>query len=80
LKDLTTNRDVLAVIHATLTLIANLGMAGVAEGVEESSQLAILQSLGCQYGQGYLFSRPVPADRLLEAIEVRAEARQAVIG
>ncbi len=80
LKDLTTNRDVLAVIHATLTLIANLGMAGVAEGVEESSQLAILQSLGCQYGQGYLFSRPVPADELLEAIEVRSESRQAVTG
>jgi len=80
LKDLNTNRDVLAVIHATLTLIANLGMAGVAEGVEETSQLAILQSLGCQYGQGYLFSRPVPAEQLLDAIEVRSEARQAVIG
>jgi diguanylate cyclase (GGDEF)-like protein/PAS domain S-box-containing protein len=78
LKDLTMNRDVLAVIHATLTLIANLGMAGVAEGVEEPSQLAILQSLGCQYGQGYLFSRPVPAEELLEALEVRSEARIAV--
>jgi predicted signal transduction protein with EAL and GGDEF domain len=80
LKDVTTNRDVLAVIHATLTLIANLGMTGVAEGVEETSQLAILQSLGCQYGQGYLFSPPVPAEQLLDAIEVRSEARQAVFG
>jgi EAL domain-containing protein (putative c-di-GMP-specific phosphodiesterase class I) len=80
LKDLTNNQDVLAVIHATLTLIANLGMAGVAEGVEEASQLAILQSLGCQYGQGYLFSRPVPAEQLLDAVEVRAQARLALTG
>jgi diguanylate cyclase (GGDEF)-like protein/PAS domain S-box-containing protein len=79
LRDLTTNSDVLAVIHATLTLIANLGMAGVAEGVEESSQLAILQSLGCQYGQGYLLSRPVPAAQLLQAIEVRSVAQPALI-
>jgi len=80
LKDLTNNQDVLAVIHATLTLIANLGMAGVAEGVEEASQLAILQSLGCQYGQGYLFSRPVPAEQLLDAVEVRSQARLALSG
>jgi EAL domain-containing protein (putative c-di-GMP-specific phosphodiesterase class I) len=56
----------MALIHATLTLVENLGMASVAEGVEDAAQLAVLQSLGCRYAQGYYFSPPVPAGELLE--------------
>ena len=66
-RDLTVSADVLAVIHATVNLVENLGMASLAEGVEESSQAAVLQSLGCRYAQGYLFSRPVSAGRLLDS-------------
>jgi diguanylate cyclase (GGDEF)-like protein len=72
-KDLVPSRDVLAVTHATIALIANLGMNSLAEGVEEAAQVAVLQSLGCRYGQGYLFSRPVRADRLLDALESNLE-------
>jgi diguanylate cyclase (GGDEF)-like protein len=72
-KDLTTSRDVLAVIHATINLVENLGMASLAEGVEEPAQVAILQSLGCRYAQGYLFSRPMAKDLLLTAIPRRDE-------
>jgi len=72
-SDLALNPDVLAVIHATITLVENLGKAGVAEGVENESQVAILQSLGCRYAQGFFFSRPVPAEKLLGALELRAE-------
>jgi EAL domain-containing protein (putative c-di-GMP-specific phosphodiesterase class I) len=43
-------------------------MASLAEGVEQPTQLAVLQSLGCRDAQGYLFSRPVPADKLLDAL------------
>jgi diguanylate cyclase (GGDEF)-like protein len=68
-QDLIQSQDVLAVTHATIALIENLGMASVAEGVEEPAQVAVLQSLGCRYGQGYFFSRPVRADRLLNALE-----------
>jgi EAL domain-containing protein (putative c-di-GMP-specific phosphodiesterase class I) len=42
-------------------------MTSVAEGVESAEQVAILQSLGCRYAQGYYFSRPVAAERLLGA-------------
>lgn len=73
-KDLNSGSDVLAVIHATVGLIENLNMASLAEGVEEPAQLAILQSLGCRYAQGYLFSRPVPADQLLDALRPRLVA------
>jgi diguanylate cyclase (GGDEF)-like protein len=62
---LATNRDVMALAHATLTLVENLGMASVAQGVEEPSQLAILQSFGCRHAQGRLLGGPVEADEVL---------------
>ncbi|MDE2304455.1 MAG: EAL domain-containing protein [Gammaproteobacteria bacterium] len=64
---LTGSQDVLAVIHATVNLVENLGMASLAEGVEERAQVAVLQSLGCRFAQGFLFSPPVPATALLAA-------------
>jgi diguanylate cyclase (GGDEF)-like protein len=72
-KDLSPSPDVLAVIHATVDLIENLGMASLAEGVEQPTQFAVLQSIGCRYAQGYLFSRPVPADMLLDALGARPD-------
>jgi diguanylate cyclase (GGDEF)-like protein/PAS domain S-box-containing protein len=60
------NTEMLAVMHATITLVENLGMASVAEGVELPSQAAVLQSMGCRYAQGYLFSRPVRPEDLME--------------
>jgi diguanylate cyclase (GGDEF)-like protein len=65
-KDVAHRPDVLAVIHATIGLVENLGMVSVAEGVEDSAQAAILQSLGCRMAQGYLFSGPVAEATLLE--------------
>ncbi|MFM2289303.1 MAG: hypothetical protein RL684_2446 [Pseudomonadota bacterium] len=67
-KNVEASKDVLAVIHATISLVENLGMASVAEGVETPAQLGVLQSLGCRYAQGYYFSRPVPASELLSAV------------
>ena len=72
-SDLAASRDVLAVIHATITLVENLGMASVAEGVEPASQVAILQSLGCRYAQGHIFSRPVAGAALLDAMAAPEE-------
>ena len=45
-----------------MTLAANLGVSAVAEGVETAAQEAQLRSFDCPYAQGFLFSRPVPAD------------------
>jgi EAL domain-containing protein (putative c-di-GMP-specific phosphodiesterase class I) len=59
---------VLAVAHATVTVIENLGMVSVAEGIEDPAEVAALQAMGCRYGQGFLFARPVPAHALLAAL------------
>lgn len=59
-----------ALIHDIAT---NIGAVTVAEGVETESQAATLRTLGCQYAQGYLFSRPIPeAD--MEALVRRSAA------
>jgi diguanylate cyclase (GGDEF)-like protein/PAS domain S-box-containing protein len=59
---------VLAVAHATVNVIENLGMVSVAEGIEDPAEVAVLQAMGCRYGQGYLFARPQPAESLLAAM------------
>lgn len=47
------------IVRTIIMLARDLGMNVVAEGVETSEQLSYLQSLDCEFGQGYLFSRPV---------------------
>jgi EAL domain-containing protein (putative c-di-GMP-specific phosphodiesterase class I) len=51
-----------AIVKAIVSLAHNLGMQVVAEGVETSAQAEALRALRCQRGQGYLFSKPLPAD------------------
>ncbi|HEV7799018.1 MAG TPA: EAL domain-containing protein [Pyrinomonadaceae bacterium] len=51
------------IVRTICTLANNLGMEVVAEGVETREQLELLRSLNCEYGQGYLFSKPVDAEK-----------------
>jgi EAL domain-containing protein (putative c-di-GMP-specific phosphodiesterase class I) len=51
------------IISAILTLARTMGLRVVAEGVETEAQRNVLLQLGCQYGQGYLWSRPLPASQ-----------------
>jgi diguanylate cyclase (GGDEF)-like protein len=52
-------------VENILRLAGNLKMNTIAEGIEGPGQLKVLQELGCEEGQGYLFSRPVPPDDFL---------------
>ncbi|WP_051807220.1 putative bifunctional diguanylate cyclase/phosphodiesterase [Actinoplanes subtropicus] len=54
--------DDTALADTIIQLGKSLGMATVAEGIEEFGQLAALREMGCHFAQGYYFSRPVPAD------------------
>jgi diguanylate cyclase (GGDEF)-like protein/PAS domain S-box-containing protein len=51
------------IVKAIFKLGQTLGKQVYAEGIETGAQLAMLQELGCEYGQGFLLSRPVGADR-----------------
>ncbi len=57
-----TQGENLEIVRTILTLAHSLGMTVVAEGVETAEQLRQLKDLGCEYAQGYLFSRPVDGD------------------
>jgi diguanylate cyclase (GGDEF)-like protein/PAS domain S-box-containing protein len=52
-----------AIVIAVLQMAQALRLESVAEGVETAEQLAFLRGHGCDTGQGFLFSRPLPADR-----------------
>jgi EAL domain-containing protein (putative c-di-GMP-specific phosphodiesterase class I) len=58
-----------AIVHAITDLARALGMETTAEGVESSEQLAEFRLHGCSSVQNYLFSRPVKAAGLFEALE-----------
>lgn len=62
INDITIDSADRELVSATITMARNLGLHVVAEGVETEEQLAILKELGCEMVQGYLFSKPVPAD------------------
>jgi EAL domain-containing protein (putative c-di-GMP-specific phosphodiesterase class I) len=51
-------------VDAIVTLADNLDLAVVAEGIEDAGQRAALAAMGCPYGQGYLFSKPVWPDEV----------------
>ncbi len=67
-QDLGTLPERLAIVRAMITLCHTLGMAVTAEGIETPQQRDILRDLGCEYGQGYLFSRAVDGASLTQAI------------
>lgn len=53
------NEDKLAIVKTIINLADSLGMDVVAEGIETVEQLSQLKKLGCKYGQGYLFDKPM---------------------
>jgi len=68
IHDIEHNPDAVAMAKGIIALAHSLDLRVIAEGVETSGQLSILEQLKCDYAQGYLFSRPVPAAQIEDMI------------
>lgn len=69
-RELGTNPDDLAIVRSIVGLAASFGLNTVAEGVETEVAVRTLRELGCFQAQGFLFSRPVTAERMRELLAV----------
>jgi diguanylate cyclase (GGDEF)-like protein len=67
-----------SVVESIISIAHVLGKVTVAEGVETPDQVRTLRQLGCDFAQGYLFSRPVAAQELF-AVAIRATAWRAIV-
>jgi diguanylate cyclase (GGDEF)-like protein len=61
-RDLPEDKDAAAFVRAVIDFVQELGTISQAEGIETEQQRRFLADSGCKQGQGYLFSRPLPAD------------------
>jgi EAL domain-containing protein (putative c-di-GMP-specific phosphodiesterase class I) len=59
-----------AIVAAAISFASALGLTVTAEGIETAEQLDELRRLGCEFGQGYLFARPAPFDRMVDLLGV----------
>ncbi len=66
------------IVRTIIALAKTLKLDVVAEGIETIHQLHQLRILGCEYGQGYLFSRPVPADEAAKICEDKTRWRNVI--
>src|SRR3546814_19495535 len=60
------DRDKVAIVRTIQSLAEVLGMKTTAEGVETTDQARLLSALGCDFGQGFLFARPMVGKAALE--------------
>jgi diguanylate cyclase len=73
-----TRDDAASVVEAIISMARALGKSTIAEGVEDERQLAVLKSLGCDVGQGYFFSRPLPGADIPAFVFQRAAVQGSV--
>jgi diguanylate cyclase (GGDEF)-like protein/PAS domain S-box-containing protein len=70
-KDIPDDQDDAAITAAIIAMAHQLNLEVVAEGIETEEQLGFLRQHGCEVGQGYLISRPVPGKELAELLPAR---------
>jgi diguanylate cyclase (GGDEF)-like protein/PAS domain S-box-containing protein len=76
-SDITEDPEDRAIVIAIINLSRSLGFKTIAEGVETEGQLAFLRENGCDEVQGYLFSKPLPAEQFVAFVRTH-QAKDAV--
>jgi EAL domain-containing protein (putative c-di-GMP-specific phosphodiesterase class I) len=68
-QDINQNRKSMDVVRAIVSLAQTFHLDIVGEGVESDAEISALSGLGCGYGQGYFFSKPLPQEKALEFVK-----------
>ena len=71
-RDVTTDPNDAAIVSSIIALGLGMNMEVIAEGVESEEQLRFLFEKGCKIGQGYLFSKPLPAEEIVHFLHGHA--------
>ncbi len=79
IQRMTSQRGSQEIVSAIIHLAHSLKMNVVAEGIENASQMKFLQSLGCQFGQGYYFAKPLPASTITAILQSQIEGQTPVM-
>ncbi|MBW6432698.1 bifunctional diguanylate cyclase/phosphodiesterase [Actinoplanes hulinensis] len=79
-QGMATDSGDLAIVRAVIGLSREFGLTVVAEGVESELTLELLEEMGCEIGQGYLFSRPLPFERLEAWLSAQTEPESTPTG
>ena len=66
---MTEDRDDIKIVRSTIDLAHNFNLKVVAEGIENMESWDLLKYLGCDFGQGYFISRPMPADKFVSWLD-----------
>ncbi|MFM2484620.1 putative bifunctional diguanylate cyclase/phosphodiesterase [Celerinatantimonas yamalensis] len=74
--NITTDKNNAQLISAIISMGHSLDKIMIAEGIETIEQMKLLQSLKCEQGQGYLFSRPLPAHEITHLLQHPADMRE----
>ncbi|MEM9089210.1 MAG: EAL domain-containing protein [Cyanobacteria bacterium P01_F01_bin.53] len=72
-QPITAKSDSLGIVPLIVNIAKTMNMQVIAEGVETATQLQQLQALGCEYGQGYLFEKAVPAEKAVDLLNTPIE-------
>jgi diguanylate cyclase (GGDEF)-like protein len=79
-QGMATDSGDLAIVRAVIGLSREFGLTVVAEGVESELTLGLLEEMGCEIGQGFLFSRPLPYARLEAWLSAQTEPEKTPTG
>ena len=72
-SNITNDTDDRNIVNSTVSMVRNMGMQVVAEGIETQAQYDLLCDFECDYGQGYMISKPIPEHQVWSVLNKYVE-------